>query len=154
VGIEQALVQEQVLHLDLQNFTVVESGTTVQEVIDQMRHERHNCALVQKKGALIGIFTERDVLARVVTDPGTWKKKIDEMMTPRPSTIAPSDSAKSALKKMEEGHFRNVPVVDEDGKVHGNVTHYAFIKFLAEHFPQEIYNQSPDEGIHEDRYGG
>ena len=134
----KALKQEQVGHLDLQSFTIVESGTSVQDVVDQMRHERHNCALVQKKGALIGIFTERDVLRKVVTDPGTWQKKIDELMTPGPASVSPSDSAASALKKMEEGRFRNVPVVDEDGAIHGNVTHYAFIKFLAEHFPRPV----------------
>ena len=150
----KALKQEKVLHLDLQNFSIVESGTSVQDVVDQMRHERHNCALIHKKDKLIGIFTERDVLRKVVSDPGTWKKKIDDLMTPNPAVIAPDDSAASALVKMEEGHFRNVPVVDADGVVRGNVTHYAFIKFLAEHFPQEIYNQPPDEGIHEDRYGG
>ena len=142
------------MHLDLNNFSIVESGTSVQEVIDQMRHERHNSALIRKEGALIGIFTERDVLGKVVTEPGTWKQEIDEVMTPAPSTISPEDSAESALEKMETGHFRNVPVVDVDGTIHGNVTHHAFIKFLAEHFPQEIYNQSPDEGIHENRYGG
>ena len=151
---ERALKQEKVIHLDLQNFSIVESGTSVQDAVDQMRHERHNCALIQKKGELIGIFTERDVLRKVVSDSSTWKKEIDELMTPNPATIAPDDSAEDALEKMVEGHFRNVPVVDTDGQVHGNVTHYAFIKFLAEHFPQQIYNQPPDEGIHEDRYGG
>ena len=50
VDIEKAFVQEQVTHLDLQHFAIVESGTSVQDVIDQMRHERHNCALVQKNG--------------------------------------------------------------------------------------------------------
>ena len=151
---ERALKQEKVVHLDLQNFSLIESGTSVQDAVDQMRHERHNCALIQKKGALIGIFTERDVLRKVVSDSSTWKKKIDELMTPNPSSISPEDSAESALGKMEAGSFRNVPVVDDDGKIHGTVTHYAFIKFLAEHFPQEIYNQPPDERIHKNRYGG
>ena len=83
-----------------------------------MRHERHNCALIQKKGALDGIFTERDVLRKVVSNPDTWKQKIDEVMTPNPATIAPDDSAEAALEKMEAGSFRNVPVVDADGAVH------------------------------------
>lgn len=149
-----ALKKEKIIHLDLHEFCQVESGMTVRDVIDKMRHERFNCALVMKKGDLIGIFTDRDVLRKVAAEPSTWDQPIDEFMTPNPDTINPQDAANHALNIMGKSHFRNIPVVDEEGKIHGNVTYYAFIKYLADRYPQEVYNLPPDDTISEDRYGG
>ena len=104
--------------------------------------------------ALIGIFTDRDVLRKVVNNPESWGKSIDDVMTPNPTVVELDCPADEALTMMDAGNFRNVPVVDPDGKVRGNVSYYAFIKFLADHFPQEVYNLPPDERVHEDRYGG
>lgn len=154
MSIETDLKSERISHLNLHEFTVVQSETSVQEVVEQMRHERRNCAFVLKDNHLLGIFTERDILRKVVMNPETWEKPVDEVMTASPDVIVSSDTVEHALDMMEKGRFRNIPVIDEAGNVVGNVTHYAFIKFLAEHFPQEIYNVPPDEGIHEDRYGG
>ena len=154
MNVEADLKQEKIRHLDLHEFAAVDSGTPVRQVIDRLRQERRNCALVMKNGALIGIFTDRDVLRKVVSSPAMWDEPIDKVMTPNPTVVEPDCPADEALGVMDEGHFRNVPVIDSDGKVHGNVSYYAFIKFLADHFPQEIYNLPPDERLHEDRYGG
>ncbi len=154
MNVETSLKHEKIRHLDLTEFSIVSSGTPVREVVEQLRHERHNCALVTDGGALVGIFTDRDVLFKVVTDSAVWEQPIDNLMTAAPTTAHPDEPAEDALDMMNTGHFRNVPVVDAAGQVLGNVTHYAFIKFLADHFPQEIYNLPPDNSIHEDRYGG
>jgi CBS domain-containing protein len=154
LNVEADLKHEKIRHLDLHEFAIVDSGATVRLVIDRLRQERRNCALVMDNGVLVGIFTDRDVLSKVVSDPGMWDKPIDDVMTPKPTVVEPDCPADEALAVMDEGHFRNVPVVDADGKVHGNVSYYAFIKFLADHFPQEVYNLPPDERVHEDRYGG
>ena len=154
MNVEADLKQEKIRYLDLHEFAVVDSGTAVRLVIDRLRQERRNCALVMNNGVLVGIFTDRDVLGKVVTNPGIWDQPIDEVMTPKPTVVEPDCPAGEALTVMDDGHFRNVPVVDADGKVQGNVSYYAFIKFLADHFPQEVYNLPPDQRIHEDRYGG
>ncbi len=39
---------------------------------------------------------------------------VAELMTPKPVTVAPSDTLQTALERMEAGRFRQVPVVDED----------------------------------------
>lgn len=153
-SVEVDLIREKIMHLDLQEFLTVEQGTPVQQVVAMMRRQRSNCALVLDGSTLTGIFTDRDVLKKVVASPDTWAQPIETVMTPAPATVAPQDSAEKALAMMKEGQFRNVPVLDEQGAIRGNVSHYAFIKFLADHFPQEIYNLPPDDGITEDRYGG
>ena len=45
--------------------------------------------------------------------------KVKERMTKHPATVQPNDGLKDAVWKMEQGHFRHLPVVDEDGKLLG-----------------------------------
>jgi CBS domain-containing protein len=76
--------------------------------------ERHiGAVLVAVDGRLQGIFTERDVLARVVAaglDPNDTA--LGGVMTPNPDTVAPNDSALEALRRMSERGYRHLPVVD------------------------------------------
>lgn len=69
--------------------------------------------VVDKDGALVGIFTERDLLRRVVSqgrDPNATL--VNEVMTPNPDTVAPRHPAIEALRLMREGRYRHLPVVD------------------------------------------
>jgi len=144
MSLERDLRAEQVARLDLSAFTLVASGASVAEVLQQMRQEGHGCALVSRAGQLVGIFTERDVLLKVVDRPETWTGPIDAVMTPHPNTVGPLDSVATALGLMNRGRYRNVPVVDADGSIVGNLTHYALLRFFSDRFQPEIYNLPPD----------
>lgn len=64
-------------------------------------------------GRLVGIFTERDALLRVIgrsLDPDATT--IGEVMTERPQVIDPDHPLSHALLKMHEGGFRHLPVLD------------------------------------------
>lgn len=144
MSLEYDLQQEQVIHLNLTEFTEVESSTSVRVTIEKMRQENHNCAFITRNGQLAGIFTDRDVLRKVVDVPATWEQAIDTVMTPNPFTVNLKDPADAALNLMNEKHFRNVPVLDDKGTVIGNLTHYAIVKYLADRFPESVYNLPPD----------
>lgn len=144
MSVEHDLQVERVSHLDLSRYTTVETGTPVREVLKLMREQRRNCVLVTDAGRLIGIFTERDVLRKIAQAPETWSRPVDEFMTPNPDTVRPDDQVARALELMNAGHYRNVPVVDDQGRLVGNVTHYAIIAFLSDRFPEEIYNLPPE----------
>jgi CBS domain-containing protein len=83
-------------------------------------------------------------MRKVVDNPATWNAPIENLMTPNPITVNSNDPAYKALALMDEKHFRNVPVVDDTGQVIGNLTHYAVIKYLADRFPESVYNLPPD----------
>ncbi len=152
--LENDLQQEQVMHLDIGSFTVVESDTTVRDTVEKMRTENHNCAIITKGGTLAGIFTDRDLLNKVVNAPDLWAGSIDAVMTGSPITVNVNDPAYQALDLMDEKHFRNVPVIDNAGHVVGNLTHYAIIRYLADRFPESVYNQPPDPNrVSENRDG-
>jgi CBS domain-containing protein len=141
MSLEYDLQQEQVNHLDLNKFTTVGIGTSVRTTVEKMQAEKQNCAIiVDDEEKLIGIFTDRDILRKVVDSRETWDIPIDDVMTPNPFTVNATSRADVALALMDFKHFRSVPVVDEQGKVVGNLTHYAIIKYLSDRFPESVYN--------------
>ncbi len=100
---------------------------TVQEACRHMRQWRVGAVLVtDTPHHLVGIFTGRDVVGRVVAegrDPS--KTKLSEVMTGRPNTISPGKRAIDALRQMQDGGYRHIPVV-EDGTLLGIVSRNDF----------------------------
>jgi len=79
-------------------------------------------AMIVDQGRLVGIFTERDALFRVLAhgrDPQSTR--VADVMTPDPLTVAPDRTYGHALVIMQENGFRHVPVV-KDGKPIGIVS--------------------------------
>ena len=67
---------------------------------------------------LVGIFTERDVLRRVVAaDRDPKATRVGDVMTPRPRTIEAVAPLVKAFAMMCAGQFRHLPVMDGDGTV-------------------------------------
>ncbi len=88
-------------------------SATVRDATRVMAERHIGAVLVADDGRLQGIFTERDVLARVVAaglDPDDTV--LGRVMTPNPDTVAPNDTALDALRRMTECGYRHLPVVD------------------------------------------
>ncbi len=143
MSLEEDLQQEEINHLDLSNFTIIEIGISVKRAVKTMQQEGHNCAIITDRGELVGIFTDHDIMVKIADNPETWSLPIDDFVTPAPLTVKAKDPVNKALALMENKLFRNVPVLDDEGKVVGNLTHYALIKYLADRFPKSVYNQPP-----------
>jgi CBS domain-containing protein len=145
MDLEYKLTYEPVTQLDLTVFTQVERNATVKETVAQMRRMNGYCALVMDQGVLAGIFTGWDILKKVVNHPEIWDHPIAEVMTTTPLfTVTPEDRTDVALTLMDEHYVRDIPVVTPDGHIVGNITHYAMVKYLADHFPETIYNLPPE----------
>jgi len=87
--------------------------TTVDQAARLMEGKGVGTVLVVEKGRLVGIFTERDALFRVLAagrDPRTTQ--LAEVMTHDPQTIHPDKASGHAMLMMYEGGFRHVPVVE------------------------------------------
>ncbi|MBV8537792.1 MAG: CBS domain-containing protein [Alphaproteobacteria bacterium] len=87
----------------------------VREVVDAMAKRRFGAVPVVENGRLVGIFTERDVLVRVVAarkDPETTR--LGDVMTANPDTVKSSDAVLHALELMNQHGYRHLPVVDGD----------------------------------------
>ena len=91
---------------------------TVLEAALLMKKQGKGALLVVEGTRLIGIFTERDVVFRVVAagrDPAVTR--LAEVMTAQPQTIHPSEPFVHALRIMHKGGFRHLPVVENEWPV-------------------------------------
>lgn len=116
---------------------------TVAEAIEMMQQKKVGCILVTKNEKMVGIFTERDVLFRVVGKKGMDQKKLGEVMTPKVDGFQPDDSIAFILNAMHVGGYRHVPVMDESGKPLAVVSVKDIVGFILEHFPEDVLNLPP-----------
>lgn len=91
----------------------VRPTTTVFQAVEEMNRSKVGSVLVQDQhGELVGIFTERDVLTRVVCESVDPRKtKVSEVMSRRPLTISPNDSIEATMDLIREKRCRHLPVV-------------------------------------------
>ncbi len=95
-------------------------AVTVKRACEEMRNNGATAALVtQADGSLLGIFTGRDAICRVLaTSRNPAKVTLAEVMTKAPKTISQYATAVEALRLMWDGGFRHLPVT-EKGKTIG-----------------------------------
>lgn len=99
--------------IEPRKLVVAPPETSVAEAARLMRRGKVGAVLVVKQERLVGIFTERDAVYRVMAvsrDPRLTR--IGEVMTPDPKTVAPEESFGYALLLMHENGFRHAPVVE------------------------------------------
>lgn len=95
----------------------VSPGDTVAAAVDVMREHKSDCVLVLDDERLVGIFTERDFLNRVTAGKRSpAQTPVADVMTSSPSTLGKTDCISYAINRMAVRGFRNVPIVDGDGR--------------------------------------
>lgn len=110
---------------------------SVTECVRAMTARKIGAMMIMEGDKLIGIFTERDALGKVLAagiDPGSTK--VSEVMTRDPYCIAPTTTVGEAMRAVTTRRFRHLPVV-ENGKVlavvsSGDLTHWLIKDQLGE----------------------
>lgn len=64
-------------------------------------------------------------------------------MTTEPRTLRLEQTVRDAIELMETGRYRNIPIVDANGRLAGVVRQQDILRFLAESFPEELLNLPP-----------
>ncbi|KAI9294766.1 CBS-domain-containing protein, partial [Neoconidiobolus thromboides FSU 785] len=96
--------------------------TSVREAAKAMKAIRTTAVLVTENDSITGIFTSKDIVLRVIAaqlDPSNCS--VVRVMTPHPDTALPDTTILDALKRMHNGHYLNLPIVDEFKQVVGMV---------------------------------
>jgi CBS domain-containing protein len=89
--------------------------TSVRDAAKSMARRKVGAVLVMEDGRLIGIFTERDAVYRVIAQGRDARTtRLAEVMTRDPKTVAPDDSFGYAMLMMREHGFRHAPVIEND----------------------------------------
>ena len=112
---------------------IVKPDSTIKEAVELMIKHGHGSVLVVDSEELIGIFTERDLLKRVVrTRLDVNTNKISEVMTSEPQSLSGSDSIAYALNRMAVHSIRHIPIIT-DSKVSGFISVRGMLKYISEH---------------------
>jgi CBS domain-containing protein len=107
--------------------------TPVLDAVRTMNEERIGALLVCENGEMVGIFTERDVLIRIVDegrDPGMTK--VVDVMTSKVVAVRPETGVEDAMAIISERRFRHLPVLD-DGALVGLVSAGDLTRWVSRH---------------------
>ncbi len=110
---------------------------SAQEAAEAMVRHRVGCVVVLEGERLVGIFTERDVLTRVVAaglDPRATP--VARVMSPQPLTVDPSLPLDKAMALISEKRMRHLPVLD-GGRLVGLISIGDLNKWIVEHLQYE-----------------
>jgi len=131
----------------------VSRTATVMEAVELMAAARVGSVLVSDDDRLEGIFSERDVMLRVVLEHRDPRyTKVEEVMTSPVYSIPMRTTGDEALKIMLQEHIRHLPVVDDKGRAQAIVS----MRSLLEEKVKELHQQldSLESYITADGIGG
>jgi CBS domain-containing protein len=121
----------------------VKAGVTVREACQVMSRAEKGAIMVLSEGRLQGIFTERDLLKRVVAEGlNPDVVSVDDVMTRSLVVGSPDDSYQRALQKMVSATCRHLPVVKGD-KVVGLVSRRDLMGLDIELLEEELDLRDP-----------
>ncbi len=92
----------------------VSPAASVAEAATVMATNKVGAALVMDGERLAGIFTERDILRALGEHFDAAGHRVEQWMTPSPTSLPPDATTGEALDLMLDRGFRHVPVVDGD----------------------------------------
>lgn len=107
------------------------------DAIRKMRAAGHGCVLVQDGSKLVGIFTERDVLTRVVRprlDPNAVT--MAEVMTPEPTVLSVNDPPAFAIHLTVTRGLRHLPVMDGE-----DLRGFVSVRHLLRHIHEVVLGE-------------
>ncbi len=110
---------------------------TVAQAVAAMNEHRVGSVLVMQEGALLGIFTERDVLRRIVgpgKDPN--QMRVTEAMTANVLTIPLTTSIEETMAIFTEKRLRHLPVM-EGGRLIGTISSGDVTRWISDHHRAE-----------------
>jgi len=143
LSLRENLWQDDLAQLDLKPPVVVSPETSLKDTVEMMQRTRSGCALICSDHAVRGIFTERDLVVRVLSAGADPNVPISQYMSPEPTTVLQTDSIGWVIRTMYRGHYRHLPIVDSTGRLAGVVSVKQIINYLVDHFPAAVYNLPP-----------
>ena len=139
--------------LPTDDYVVVSPFTPLSQAIEAMKNDEGGCVIVSDDGRVAGIFTERDLLTKVLGEDADLNSPIKDWMQAQVETLTPEATIGEAVRLMNERSFRNIPIV-KDGELHGSISVFDIITYLAECYPKATMNLPPLPQVMDTTDGG
>ena len=130
--------------LTQEKYIVLNEQATLQELITSIQKHPIGCVLLQNNQFISGIFTERDIVQKIVGKRYNLDEEcIANYMTKNPDVLHLQDPIAFALNKMISGGYRHIPIVDNTEKPIGVIAMDNIINHLGDCFFDDIINLPP-----------
>ncbi len=131
--VERSLLNDRVGALNPKTTVVVAPDTSVAHVLQTLVNQGIGCVFVVEGDKMVGVFSERDALLRLNTDASNYANMpISEFMTKNPQSLESDAKIAFAVRMMDQGGYRHVPVVDENQHPTGVISARDILRYLAE----------------------
>jgi CBS domain-containing protein len=134
--------RDSITQLETEDYFCIEPSAPLTEAIEQMKKDEGGCAIVCEGKRIVGIFTERDLLTKVIGEDVDLNQPVRELMSPVVATLSDEATIGDAVRIMNEKSYRNIPLV-RDGELIGSISVFDVITYLAESYPKETMNLPP-----------
>ena len=139
--------------INSRSVVTVPRTATVMEAIEIMAAARIGSVLIVDDGRLAGIFSERDVMLRVVLEHRDPRKtNVEEVMTTPVHAISMRTTGDESLTIMVQEHIRHLPIVDEKGRAQAIVSMRSLLQEKVSELHQQL--DSLESYITADGIGG
>lgn len=113
---------------DKKQLLMLDKETALLDAAKTMKKMNYGAVIVTDKKKLCGIFTERDLLMKVVAEGRDIKTlKLSDIMSTKVQTANVNDEVYDCMRRMTEGRFRHLPIVNDEGAVSGMVSQGDFV---------------------------
>jgi len=118
---------------------IVSPQDSVKKAVDKMCEIGVGAVAVVENDDLVGIFTERDLMTRIV-QPGlsTLDTPVAKVMTRNPNVVPVEMEPGEAFEFMTDKHFRHLPITDENGKLQGMLSVRHLMRSCVEKLSHEL----------------
>lgn len=134
----------------------LQKSASVADAVAAMIEHRVGAVLVVENETLVGLFSERDVLTRVVAQGRTpAETPLSEVMTENPQSLTFDEEIVFALNRMTVGGFRHIPIVDGARVPQAMLSMRDVVQHIVSFYPNEVFNLpcTPDGNISRQREG-
>lgn len=146
-SIEEVLRETKIYQILRPKLVMGLPALTLREALDLMREERSGYLVIaDEHSRLKGLFTEREVLMKILGKGVSLEESVTKYMRTDLHTLTKADTIDKALFLMNTYNTRHIPLLDDFGQVCGILSVRTIIRFLAELFPEEVFNLPPSAG--------
>jgi len=132
--------------METDDYVCIAPAAPLAQAIEAMKQDEGGCAIVcESDGRVSGIFTERDLLTRIIGQAVDMNSPVSNWMSPVVASLGPDATVGNVVSLMNDKGYRNIPLV-KDGKLVGSVSVFDVIRYLAESYPKSTMNLPPNPG--------
>ena len=130
--------------METDDYVCIQPSTPLFKAVQVMKQDEGGCAIVcAADRSVVGIFTERDLLNKIVGQDIDENAPVSNWMSPIVATLTPEATIGDAVAIMNDKGYRNIPLV-KDSKLVGSISVFDVISYLAESYPKTTMNLPPN----------